>query len=277
MQIQPTSVRAPRSNDYKMIPFAKDVTDTLKENGVADVGFEQVLATMDRLAATHVTLEQVGALKELLGANRWSTGTFVHVANALTAVERSRASLPGQGDPDPRPAALDLLDHLTSPPRATFTVPAQLEGLGYSPRVARQLLESQPAVVQDLALWATAAPEKAKPRTLFRAMALPGGLAGYDPNRLGNVNGEMYFASSEQGALYFGRDRVRLPGTDGVMLQCEVPAFMVEMSPPQGWDATYPILRSRNLPDPERPDIMPYVARTGSYTAESEAVDWHVA
>lgn len=277
MQIQPLSVRAPRSNDHKTIPFAQDVAETLQDNGVADAEFEKVLATMDRMAATHVTIEKVGALKDLLGANRWSTGTFVHVANALTEVERSRAALPGQGGADPRAAALRLLDHLTSPPRATFTTPAQLEGLGYSPRVARQLVESQPAVVQDLALWATADPEKAKPRTLYRAMALPGGLAGYDPNRLGNVNEEMYFAGAERGALYFGRDRVKIPGTQGVMLHCEVPAFMVETSPPQGWDAVYPILRSRNLPDPTRPDIMPYVARTGSFTAESEAVDWHLA
>lgn len=269
--------RAPRPNDARVIPFARSLADTLQENGIADADFERVLATMDRMAKTHVTLDKVEVLKDLVGTNRWSTGTFVHAVNALTEVERSRAELPGHGTPDPRPAALQLLERLTSPPRATFTTPAALEGLGYSPRVARQLLESQPAVVQDLALWAEADPAKAKPRELFRAMALPGGLAGYDSGRVGNVNQEMYFAASERDALAFGRDRVRLPGTEGVFLHCQIPAFMVETSPPQGGDAVWPILRSRNLPDPQRPDVMPYVARTGSFRADSQAVEWHLS
>lgn len=270
--------RQARANDGVLVPFARSLADTFQENGVADAGFEKVLGTMDRMAKTHVTLEKVAFLKDLVGTNRWSTGTFVHVAKALDDVERFRPSLPGQGTPpDPRPASLEMLDRLTSPPRKTFTTTADLEGLGYSPRVARQLLESQPAVVRDLELWADVEPAKARPKELYRAMALPGGLAGYDPNRVGNVNDEMYFAGRERDALLFGRDRLKLPGTEGVLLHCQVPAFMVETSPPQGGDAVWPILRARNLPDPQRPDVMPYVTRTGSFGAESQAVDWHVA
>lgn len=273
----PLPTRPSRSNDAVVVPFARSLADTLAKNGVPDAGFEEVLAAMDRMAKTHVTLDKAGALKDLLGANRWTTGTFVHVVEALNAVERTGVSLPGSGASDGRPAALQLLDRLTSPARATFTTPAQLEELGYAPRVARQLLESQPTVVQDLALWAGADPAKAKPRDLYRAMALPGGLAGYDPTRVGNVNDEMYFAAHEKGALMFGLDRIKLPGTEGVMLHCQIPAFMLEQSPPQGGDAVYPILRPRSMPDPERPDIRPYVARDGSFQAHSQAVDWHLA
>lgn len=279
MQIAPTTTpRAPRPYDHVVAPFARSLADTLQENGLADATFEKVLATMDRLASTWIAMDKVAFLKDLVGTNRWSTGTFVQVAKALDTVRDVRPGLPGQGFSDTRPATLSLLDRLTSPPRATFTTPASLEALGYAPEVARQLLDTQPAVVGDLALWAEADPARAKPANLYRAMALAGGLDGYDRERVGNDNGEMYFARDEATALSFGRSRVRThAGTEGVMLHCQVPAFMVEMSPPQGGDASWPILRARNLPDPEHPDITAYVACTGSFTADSQAVAWNLA
>lgn len=268
----PVQPRASRPDDGIVLPFARSLADTLQENGVADAGFEKVLATMDRLAAERVTERKAAILQDLVGANRWSSGTYVVAAQVMDGARSQRPSLPG---PNARPTALQVLDALTSPPRATFTVPAQLEALGYTPDVSRRLLEQQPTVARDLSLWAEADPSQARPRDLYRTMALPGGMAGYDPD---HQSREMYFADDASLALSFGRTRVQTnPGTEGVMLHAQVPAFMVETSPPQGWESRWPILRPHNMPDPEHPDLRPYVARLGSFGADSGTVEWHLA
>ena len=91
-------------------------------------------------------------------------------------------------------------------------------------------------------------------------------MQGYDPERTGTQNEEMYFAKDKETARAFGMSRLRnLPGTQGVLLHCQLPGFMVVASPPQGGDASWPVVRSRDLPDPHRPDIRPYIAEVEDF------------
>ena len=248
-------------NVWNFRPFAQALAQTLEQSGVAEASLDQVSLTLEKLTQQGITDQRVNILQELLGSTGMTRGTYVQVSKSLQKALDWRPSLPGSGQPDSRKECLRLLGALTAPPTATFTTPGQLQALGYAEGVAQRLLDDQPELVADLARWRVADPGQAKARDLYRAMAIPGGLAGYDPDRVGTGNGEMFFGATEDVALGFGKDRLRAhPDWPGVLLHCQFPAFMVESSPPQGGDAVWPILRASSMPDPNHPDIRPFVA-----------------
>lgn len=252
------------SNPARIRTVAQSLTRALKSSGLTEVSEDRVCLTLERLKSTHISLEKAGALKELLG-NRWTTATFVRVAGALDRALDWQPALPGHGSPDPQPEVVKLIGALTSPPQQKYTI-SQLEGLGFSTPVARNLLETQPEIVRDLALWSQADQRQSRPRDLYRGLALPGGPAGYDPERVGTVNDEMFFASSRETALAFGMDRLKAqPEFQGVLVHAQVPAFMVETSPPQGGDAVWPILRSTSFQNPDHPDLRPFLAEVSTF------------
>lgn len=274
MQIDTSRLAKLRKTDWVVRPLAHDVADILRDSGHEDLTDDAVMDSFDQLRLAGNHQQQMESLEPLFADRGWTGATYREVAGSLKKAFTSRPALPGQPNSDYRSAALELLKKLAPVPSRHFNTPHELERLGYDPQVAANLLEV-PKLVGEIERWADAAPAKAEPRNLYRALALEGGMEGYDPERSGTVNDETFFADSEKFALMFGSKRVEhLPGTKGVMLHCQIPGFMVENSPPQGGDASWPIVRKRNMPDPQRPDLRPFIARMGQFQADSKSVEW---
>lgn len=271
MQINATFSRRPRETDWIVKPLAKDVADILNDG---DIPEDKVLVAFDHLQDATTHEKQVKSLQPIFQSKGWNGATYGRVALSLKKAFTSRPSLPGRASMDYRGDALQLIRQLTPIPTVRYTTPHQLESLGYDSQVAENLF-ALPGMVNQLERWTQAEPKKAQARDLYRALALEGGMKGYDAHHVGTVNGEIYFGESSNSALYFGKQRVAaLEGTKGVMLHCQIPGFMVENSPPQGGDAVWPILRPRNMPDPQRPNLGPFIARVGEFEAHSSEVEW---
>lgn len=152
---------------------------------------------------------------------------------------------------------------------------SRLESLGYAPQVAQKLAQLHPGLADEIQAWSEVDAEGASARTLYRGLALDGGIAGLVPSLDSGLEHpvhvrSIYIADDWLTARDFAFDRAGHGGKP-VLLVLQVPRFMVQRSPLQMGDSTWPMIRAEDLPDPENPDLTAFILGYAELTVGSRS------
>ncbi len=270
--------RQSKPDDWKILGFVDSLSKTLQDKGMSHMSRDAVLQMMDEIRTSCTADNSITVLKHYFGEETWTSPTYVKVIQLLKSAASESVKLPGSGGIDRKVLALHTIGTLI-PQKETQNLTdeelknTRLEGLknlGYNEAISSRIVECYPKLADDILLWGKVSLEKAGPRNLYRSLSLEGGWSSYDPTRVGDRNGEMYFDDNYSIASNFGKDNDKTH----VVMETQIPGFMIEQSPPQGWDTSYPILRTRNMPEPEHPDIRPFISKLGTAEPGSENLIW---
>jgi hypothetical protein len=276
-----TQPRVAQPDDWKISSFVNSLAEILGTSGINGADKSSVFRMMDGIKAGKTSQEGMKAITDLVG-ERWTAGTVAFIYNKIKDIPKMGIRLPGSKEPDIAAESLNLFKNLLkSAENSEFSTKESAEkrvkdlvNVGYSENVASKITASYPKLSDDIILWTNAMPEKAKPAVLYRALGLEGGWKGYDSSVFGNCNGEVYFDQSKKTAMSFGGPKADFKGLTPVIIELQIPGFMLESSPPQGWDASYPILRERNMPNPEKPDLLTFINKIGEFETKTEEIKW---
>ncbi|MBF0546359.1 MAG: hypothetical protein HQM08_18080 [Candidatus Riflebacteria bacterium] len=138
-----------------------------------------------------------------------------------------------------------------------------LERLGFSSAVAQKIAQLHPRLADEILAWGDVDPAGAKARTVYRGLALNGGIAGFNPSLDSGLGhpvhaGSIYIADDWHTARDFAFNRAEKSGKP-VLIAIQVPQLMVGTSPLQMGDSTWPMIRATDLPDPNHPDLSAFI------------------
>lgn len=150
-----------------------------------------------------------------------------------------------------------------------------LESLGYRPVIAERIARAEPAFADDIIAYAKANAKAlgpmeyslksaAEPEVLYRRLAIPGGISGFDPKRVVEEWFSRGFNEAESRDM-IGGDNATIPM---VVIEIQLPRFAHSYrQSPAFQDNTWPVIYPQNMPNRKAPNLGLYILRIGERLA----------
>ena len=268
---------------YHFEQYAERLSGVLIENGLSReaASKEAVLDLLVAVRRGHIEIAQRELLRAL--GDLWSNTARRSVARELMDLLREpRDDRPGSSGGRARQmlaSVSHLFQTMTNPAvleHSKESVESGLRSLGYSDTFIRKVTKDHPRLASDILAYAKTNPEKAKPAVLYRGLSLAKP-EDFDPRQIGGhgiFEGEAFFARDAKTAIGFAGGKAAQRGESLLLMEVEVPSFMIEMSPPQMGEAVWPLLRKGAFPDPENADLVPFIRKVGVREPGASDLAW---